>query len=134
VNPSIRVEGYWAISGAEFSPSAAERVTQVLFTEKTEPGEIGARGRYRGRPAPQGWGQCAFAVSPEDADLVSAHSEVLVTFERCVPMYRAAGAQEIMLHFNVSYSNQCNLQLSAPLLRRLAELGVDVTLTCFAAE
>lgn len=134
MKPSLQVEGYWAISGTAFSPSAAEQATQVLFSEKTEPGEICSRGRYRGRPAREGWGKRDFSVPPEDADLVSSNSEVLATLERCVPEYRAAGAQEIILHFNVSYSSQCNLQLTAPLIRRLANLGVDVTLTCFAAE
>lgn len=134
MNPSIHVEGYWVIRGAEFSPCAVERTTQVLFSEKTEPGEICSRGRYRGRPAPEGWGKHDFSVPPEDADLVSSNSEVLATLERCVPVYKIAGAQEIILHFNVSYSSQCNLQLTAPLIRKLADLGVDVTLTCFAAE
>lgn len=134
MNPSIHVEGYWVASGAEFSPNAAERATQVLFSEKTEPGEICSRGRYRGRPAPEGWGKRDFSVPPEDADLVSSNSEVLATLERCVAVYRTAGAAEIILHFNVSYHNQCNLQLTAPLIRRLANLGIDVTLTCFAAE
>ncbi|PSM30876.1 hypothetical protein, partial [Haliangium sp. UPWRP_2] len=106
----------------------------VLFSEKSEPGELGACGRYRGRPAPQGWGKRDFSTAPEDADLVSADSEVLARLERCIPAYRAAGAQEIILHFNVSYASQCNLQLTAPLIRRLAGLGVEVTITCFPAE
>ena len=134
MNPSIQVEGYWVISGAEFSPSAAERATQELFAEKIEPGEICQRGRYRGKPAPQGWGKRDFSVPAEDADLISAQSSMLATLERCVPIYKTAGAQEIILHFNVAYSNQCNLQLTAPLLRRLANLGVDVSLTCFPAK
>ena len=134
MSPSIQVEGYWAISGTAFSPRAAERATQVIFSEKTEPGEICSRGRYRGKPALQGWGKYDFSVPPEEADLVSSRSEVLAILERCVPEYRTAGAQEIILHFNVSYSSQCNLQLTAPLIRRLANLGVDVTLTCFAAK
>ena len=134
MNPSIQVEGYWTISGAEFSPSAAERASQVLFSEKIEPGETSSRGRYRGMPASQGWGKHDFLVPPEDVDLISAHSGVLATLERCVPVYKAAGSQEIILHFNISYTSQCNLQFTAPLLRRLANLGVDVTLTCFTAE
>lgn len=134
MNPSIQVEGYWIINGPEFSPSAAERATQVRFSERTEPGEICSRGRYRGKPAPAGWGKHDFSVSQKDADLVPLNSEVLATLERCVPIYRTVGAQEIILHFNVSYSSQCNLQLTAPLIRKLANLGVDVTLTCFAAE
>lgn len=133
MNPSIRVEGYWIVSGTQFSPGAAERATNVFFSQKTEPGELCAHGRYRGRPAPAGWGKCDFSVPPDDADLITANSEVLAMLERCVPEYRTAGAQEIVIHFNVAYANQCNLQLTAPLIHRLAALGVDVTLTCFAA-
>ena len=107
MNPSIQVEGYWVVSGTQFSPSAAEQATQVRFAEKTEPGAIGARGRYQGRPAREGWGKRDFSVPPEDADLVSANSEVLALLERCIPVYKTAGAQEITLHFNVGYAGQC---------------------------
>lgn len=134
MKPSIQVECYLVVSGTEFSPGAAERATQVLFTEKIEPGEICSRGRYRGKTAPEGWGKRDFSLPPEDADLVSPNSEILATLERCVPEYRTAGAQNIILHFNVSYFSQCNLQLSASLIRKLANLGVDVTLSCFATE
>lgn len=134
MKPSIHVDCYWVVSGTEFSPGAAERATQVLFAEKIEPGEICSRGRYRGRPAPEGWGKRDFSPPPEEADIVSPDSEMLTTLERCVPEYRTAGAQNIILHFNVSYFSQCNLQLSASLIRKLASLGVDVTLTCFATE
>jgi hypothetical protein len=134
MRPSVQVTGHWIVSGAEFSPSAAERVTHILFTEKIEPAEICIRGRYRGRPAPGGWGKREFSIPPEHADLVASNSEVLATLERCMSAYRTAGAQEVVLHFNVSYFGQCNIQLTAPLLLRLASLGVDVTLTCFAVE
>jgi hypothetical protein len=134
MNPSIHVEGYWTVRGKEFSPSAAEQITQILFSEKSEPGEICVRGRHRGKPAPEGWGKHDFSLPPEGSDLVSSNSEVLTALERCLPVYRAAGAQEVVLHFNVSYSNQCNLQLSAALIHKLANLGIDITLTCFASE
>ncbi|WP_437576740.1 hypothetical protein [Sorangium sp. So ce887] len=134
MNPSIRVEGYWVASGMRFSPGAVECAAQVPFSEKIEPGEIVSRGRYRGRPSLEGWGKYDFSVPPDDADLLSSKSEFLATLERCIPVYKAAGAQEIVLHFDVSYAGQCNLQLTVPLIRRLAELGVDVTITCFAIE
>lgn len=134
MKPSIHVAGHWMVGGPRFSPGAAEQATQVLFSEKTEPGTIATRGRYRGQPAPQGWGRYEFAVDAPDADLIAADSPVLATLQRCIAAYRAAGAQEITLHFNVAYASQCNLQLSAPLMRQLATLGVDVTLTCFPDE
>ncbi len=77
MQPSIQVSGYWVARGTRFSPGAAERMTQVPFSEKTEPGEIGAQGRYRGKPAPEGWGKHDFIVPSEDADLVSADSDLL---------------------------------------------------------
>ena len=43
-------------SGDKFSPTKGENITGLIFSDKIEFGDIGVRGKYKGKPVPYGSG------------------------------------------------------------------------------
>jgi len=125
----IEVTGYFAAMGPLFSPGQVEAATGVRFTTKNEPGELGARGRYRGKAIP--YGRADISGNASGAALVSPDSELLKQALAIIEPCRIAGATSFVLHLDVKYWNQCNLEFSPSFLSAIAALGADVTITCY---
>ena len=128
-----------SISGESFSPKAAgERLGLSLGPDSNEPGELGTMGKYKGKPTP--YGSASFkctveladggAFEPVCADLLPTS---LAFFERSdfIPALKACGATDITLFVDVTWKDQCNLELSPTLLGALAKLGVVLAISCY---
>ncbi len=130
IDQLLKVEGYCRMQGDSFSPSAIEAKTRIIFDRKNEPGEIGKIGRYKGNPIPYGNAEIVFSETGSSADLFSSEASILNSLEEHLASFRASGVEEISLNVNVFYEEQCNLELSPELLKRLYELGVALNISC----
>lgn len=130
MNKPIEIEGYCRIVGDKFSPELAEKKTGIRFDRKNEVGEIGTIGRYKGSPIPFGYAEIDFVEKGSSADLISPDAPILDMLEEYQSCFLAAGATEIDLNIDVFYKDQCNLEQSHKLLKRLAILGVDLSISC----
>jgi hypothetical protein len=116
--------------GDTFSPELAEAKSGINFDSKIEPGDIGKTGLYRGRPKPHGYAQKAW---PDDeVDLVSPHIDFFAAITKLDLAATAAGADHRLIHLNVIYGNQCNLEFSPSFVKSLALLDLTVTVTCYS--
>ena len=129
-NKSVEIEGYCRLWGPDLSPIAVEEKTGINFDRKNEPGEIGKMGRYKGDIIPFGNAEIDFSETGTSADLLSPDAPILDTLEKHRSFFLTAGATEITLIINVFYQEQCNLEQSHKLLKRLAELDVDLLISC----
>src|SRR3954471_23709024 len=97
----IRVFAVLRAWGEKFSPSEAERLAGILFSEKSEPGELGARGRYAGKPRPYGTAELQ-ASDADEAAAVARRTLLddawLKKVAALAPPCRLAGATDIELH------------------------------------
>ena len=114
--------------GESFSPSAAEKRTGIVFDVKNEPGEIARTGRYRNRPSPYGSAIIKFEDDRSSCDPLSAQSlNILI---KNIQTFREAGATTIVLHCDVAYLDQCNLEMSPGFLAAIARLEIPFTISC----
>lgn len=116
-------------TGSDFSPANAERVSGVSFSKKNEPGSTGTTGRYRGQPLPYGSGE--LVDSENEIDLQNPNVMFFAVIERIAPACLAAGATLMLLHIDVAYTDQCNIEFSHEFVAALAQLGISITMSCF---
>lgn len=129
-----QVGAYLVIQGAEFSPSRAEAALGVDFgPEKNEPGDIGAKGKFMGKPIPYGHAWWEFSWEKATETFLPTSLEVF-NHPGLAPMLKSLGADEITLHVHVGYREQCNFELDTAVLTRLATLGVTVAVSCYLLE
>ena len=115
--------------GVGFSPAVVARQTGVPFSRSNEPGSIGVIGRYRDQSVPYG---SAELVCPEVcADLIIPDAWFFPALKRITPACLAAGATEVVLHVDVAFTDQCNLEMSSGFASSIADLGITLTMTCY---
>ena len=127
----MKIDCHCLLQGEDFSPSTVEKQTSLVFHKKNEPSEKGSIGRYRNRPIPYGSAELKFEADSITPDMLSPKSHSLTVLRKNIKLFRDAGATMIVLHFDVAYEGQCNIEISPDLLSKLAELGIPVTISCF---
>jgi hypothetical protein len=130
----VRIRVTCAISGPAFFPDAAERVTGLTLDRKSDPGQINQIDRLQGRSSFLGRAELAIQEYGEIAELGSRNAAGLMALARSVESLRRAGATELVLKVDVEYSGQCQFELSPDLMRRFADLGIPVSIACFASD
>lgn len=109
----------WCISfqiyGEEFHPSRVP----FQFTKQHDPGIIGRRGRYRGRPVL--YGSASYEV-PSSIPNIDRIRHVVETFEPLLGDIRAAGATEWHIDICRYFNAQCNEAYSLDDLLLIARL------------
>lgn len=113
--------------GETFSPRRAEEETGLPLARKTEPGEIGVRGKFRGKPMPHG---AAHLTPPDTVGLDDRIAWLCEAAARHLATYRRLGVTVCKFHLGVDYWDQCNLCFNPEELARIASLGVNFTITC----
>lgn len=125
----IKVNAVFRASGPEFSPDNAERNSGIRFSQKNEPGDIGTIGRFRGNPLP--YGSCELNGPKTGMDLLVPDPSFFESVEHVARACLAAGATSMLLHLDVAYTEQCNLELSNEFVSALARAGVTITMSCY---
>ena len=113
------------LTGKDFSPASAEKLTGYRFLEKNERGEIAKAGRYKGLPFP--YGSCIIRD-------VSNQEAILDILEKYQTKLLGNGVESIVLQLNVAYESQCNFELNENFLARIARLSVPLSISCFEKD
>jgi hypothetical protein len=129
-----RVGAHLLIQGKEFSPARAELALGLDFgPDKSEPGNLGVRGRFKGTPIPYGSARWEFSWENETGELLP-DSLRLFRIPDLSRRLSELGADAITLYVHVGYAGQCNLELSPALLKALADLGVALAISCYELD
>jgi hypothetical protein len=118
--------------GANFSPTALEKDTGIVFQRKNEPGQIADSGRYRNQPLPYGSATLVLREGRETGEIVALQDVDFVA--KHLAHFRKAGATKIVIDIVVAYGGQCNLEMNPEFLSAVASLGIPLTLSCYEDE
>lgn len=116
--------------GDNFSPTLVEKKIGVPLDEKIEVGDIGKIGRYKNKMIPYG-SACLRAIKTEGACLETALKGIVDVLMENIKSFRSHGAESIILHFDVNYDNQCNLEFSPELIKKISILEIPLTISCY---
>jgi hypothetical protein len=120
----VRIFPTLVLTGEHFSPEATERRCNLKFQSKVEPGSTSKRGTQ------QALGTAILALGAEDgaAELPLAVVQEVV---RLVPKLQESGAEDLTLHLNVEYDEQCNFEVDPEVLQGIAASGTALTVSCY---
>jgi len=110
--------------GKNFLPSTVSLPGSLHFKNRNDPGEIGLKGRYVGKPSPDG--SCHIALVENDPQPTERW---LADLESLVPRLRLANAEDISLFVVLEYDDQCNWEMSSNVVGRLALLNIPILLS-----
>jgi hypothetical protein len=118
--------------GTSFSPSRAAGRLGVVFAEANEPGALGIRGKFAGKPTPYGAASIVVDLSSDwEKELLS--SDILLK-KHLTKVLSECGATEIVLYLNFGFTEQCNLELHPDSIRALAGLNIGVGVSAYLIE
>ncbi len=118
----IKIRAYCLLQGMNFSPALAESRTGLSLENKNEVGETGRSGRYKDRPVPYG-----------SAELTASDTDRIIgILEKHIGTFRSCHAETVILHFDVSYDTQCNLEFGPELIKKISDLQIPLTISCYA--
>ena len=119
------------LSGDAFSPAEAERQTGLRFVKPVEPGQVGVRGRYKGRPTPHGHANLnASDEVPDDGKL----GALLDTILPHADTLRQLGVEDMVVYAGYFYEAQCNLTFWPDAMAKLGKLGVPFWVSCYGDD
>jgi len=118
--------------GDNFSPAAFAKISSVKLIDTNEPGDIGTRGRNRGKPTPGG--SATIEISDKAEADWSRFDDLLTMMESCINALREAGADEIWISCSLYHDGQCNFAFSKEELKRIAALNIDMPISCYGDE
>jgi len=124
----VKISAHCLIQGDSFSPSVAEKLSNIVFVEKNEPGSIGNNGRYKGIPVPYGSATLEVETLQNDSNGIDA---LINTLKECIVKLRQAGADDIILHCDVFYEDQCNFELAVHQIVAMAQMKIPMTISCY---
>lgn len=117
--------------GERFSPEAAERATGLILLDKREPGHIGQRGRYRGKPVPYG---VATLDAPRNVHRGDKLSWVLDTALPHIDTFRDLGADRSEVWVVEHFDAQINMAYTPSELGKLARVGLPLCVSGYEVE
>ncbi len=86
-----------------------------------EKGTILSKGRYKNKKSPYSHAE----ISSNDL------SALLRLIDENIIEIRDAGAEELIIHADLKYQGQCNWEISKVQLKKIAELDIALTISCF---
>lgn len=116
-----------ALFGDSFSPSKARDLTGLQFTQIHEVGEIGIKGRFKGRPYPFGHAVIEVPVKGED------NAPLILALESIAPHIselRTLGMTYGKCLITYGYDSQCNISFSPEVISALAKTGLELDISC----
>jgi hypothetical protein len=127
---------YFILSGPNFSPCDLEQLLKVKLEEKIEPGEICKFGRYKNKLSPGGRAILRLVSDKvgnvTETDILT--SSILKEFVINRKKIEKIGVEDMIFHIDIAYKDQCNIEISNVLLKKLYELNVPVTITCYESD
>jgi hypothetical protein len=127
----VKAFPYIALFGDSFSPAKMEQETGLKFNKKNEVGDIGQRGRFKGKPYSFGH---AILEAPEE---IENWEKLAWLLDRILPYKDALnrfGVTDGKVHVTYAYDSQCNLEYEPEIMEKIAKLGLVFTITCYQDE
>jgi hypothetical protein len=115
-------------SGDKFSPTKAENVTGLIFSDKIEYGDIGIRGKYKGIAVPYGSGTLKVSKDIDMNDRILWLTEAL---SGKIEALRTLGSDEPHIYIGYFYKDQCNLTLTKTEIAAISELNLEFCFSCY---
>jgi hypothetical protein len=122
---------YIALFGDSFSPAKLEQETGLKFDRKHEVGQIGQRGRFKGKPFSFGH---AILEAPENIEPEAKLEWLLDIALPHTETFRRLGITCGKIHVTYAYDSQCNLEYEPEIVEKIARLGLSFTVTCYQDE
>lgn len=121
----IVISQYCILKGDNFSPKKTSDILNISFDEMNEKGELGIIGRYKGKAIP--YGSCVIRTENEEY-------KILNILEKHIYDFKKYGVEEIMLHWDVAYQQQCNFEIGVDYINRLSKLSIPLSVSCFDSD
>lgn len=128
----VKIRASCSVTGEKFSPAAFSKISSVKLVRINEPGDIGTKGRYQGKPTP--YGSANIEVSDKAEEDWSRFDDLLTMVEDCIEALQEAGAEDISLSVSLFHDGQCNFGFSKEEFKRIAALKIDMTISCYSDE
>lgn len=125
-NEMIKINATLLICGDNFSPSMMEKNSEIIFSKKNEPCSVGDIGRYKDKPIPYGSAEIISEQIEVEENEISFLNKVL----QCIRYLKSSNV-EIILHYDIAYSNQCNIEFKSEILKKIADFNIPFTITCY---
>jgi hypothetical protein len=128
----VKIRASCEVVGDKFSPAEFATLNSVKLSDAGEPGAIGKVGCYRGKTTP--YGHATIEVSDKAEKDWSRFDDLLALIESCIDALRKAGAEDVTLSCSLFHDGQCNFGFSQDQLKRVANLKIDMTISCYSNE
>jgi hypothetical protein len=127
----VKAFPFIALFGDSFSPTKIERETGLKFNKKNEVGDIGQRGRFKGKPYPFGH---AILEAPEEIENGEKLAWLLDKILPYKEVLNRLGVTHGKVHITYAYDSQCNLEYEPQIMEKITKLGFIFTITCYQDE
>ena len=121
------------LSGDNFSPALFVRSSGLKLTNINEKGDIGKIGRFKNKKIPFGSAEIDISDIYIQNKLknIDQFDLILVVLSDNLPKINAAGVTDIYLDINLEYEDQCNWELKREQIKKLAEIDINLSISCF---
>ncbi|MBI5324577.1 MAG: hypothetical protein HZB41_04780 [Ignavibacteriae bacterium] len=120
--------------GENFSPGKLEKKIKYNFTEKTEIGDIGSKGRYKDKPIPYGLVEVFPPDELLDENEIVQLEWIIEFLEKNQLQISKSNIDDIRIMVSIFYETQCDMSFDSDLLRRIGKLNMDLNICCYKSE
>lgn len=114
------------IYGEKFDPTPFLQLANINIIQYNYVGDLGNTGRYKGKPYPYAY--IRFSSFDDDIDaFVQRLHDVKDLFIKC-------DAEDKKIDIARYYTGQCNMEFNANTLFLIGDLGLDLTISCYAED
>ena len=112
--------------GKHFKPR--ELKGDLLLEDIQERGETGTFGRYKGKPIPYGSAVLRFKDSNNSLEI--ALEKLHSNYQRL----KDSNVEQMLLTLNVAYKDQCNFDIEKESIKKLAQMDIDFSISCYERQ
>ena len=121
-----RLDYSCCIYGKNFDPTPFLQLAGINIISYKYVGDVGDTGRYKGKPYP--YASIDFSSLDDDFD---AFIQRLHTFKN---LLTECDAEEKKIDIARYYTTQCNMEFNSNTLSLIGDLGLDLTISCYAED
>jgi len=125
VKEEVRIDIY----GEQFYPKVIEDFFNIKFGSSITPGEVGKKGRYKGKAIP--YGSASFSSNPDVSNQILW---ILNFIKDKIKIIRLNGGDSIKLKVVYSYKGQCNCELGVEEISLLADFKIPFLFSVYEDE
>ncbi|MBM6617091.1 hypothetical protein [Bacillus suaedaesalsae] len=116
--------------GENFSPKKLKEFAGIVLENRIEVGDELTKGRFKGKPSPEGYGVLCPPIEYRNSDDFGLHW-VAQKISKHQDDLQKCGVVEIKLVIGVFYEGQCNFVLEPKAIGLIGELGIPLEISCY---